>query len=164
MNTSNQKAYCSLVKHILLLIFTFGIWYLIWIYRTTEYLNEVKGEEYRNPTTKLLLCMFVPFYSIYWVYKSAQRIDKLAAEYGVQSDISTLCLILALFTGIIPPILMQDKINAILLAGEAPAAPRLSAKVSTDAVETLKVYKNLLDRGVITQAEYSAKARQLLGL
>lgn len=109
-----QDGYCDLVKHILLLLFTFGIWYFIWIYRTTRYLNRVEGEEYRNPTYKLLLCMFVPFYLIYWVYQSARRIDRLAASRGVSSDLTVLCLILAIFVGIIPPMLMQEKLNAII--------------------------------------------------
>ena len=97
-----------------LLLFTFGIWNLIWIYRTTRYLNCVQDEKYRNPATKLLLCMFVPFYSIYWVYQSARRIDKLAAAVGVVSDLAVVCLILEIFVPLIPLILMQDKINQIV--------------------------------------------------
>ena len=97
------SAYCSMVKHVFLLLFTFGIWYYIWIYRTTCYLNQVEDEPPRNPTAKLLLCMFVPFYSIYWIYKSAQRLDKLSVSRGIPSDLSTLCLILAIFVGVIPP-------------------------------------------------------------
>jgi len=104
----------SLFAHVLLLLLTGGIWDLIWIYHTTRYLNCVPGEEYRNPATKLLLCMFVPFYSIYWVYKSAQRIDKLAQTMGVLSDLAIVCLILEIFVPMVPPILMQDKINKIL--------------------------------------------------
>lgn len=104
----------GLFAHVLLLLFTCGIWYLIWIYRTTRYLNCLEDEEYRNPGTKLLLCMFVPFYSIYWVYKSAQRIDKLAMTVDVVSDLTVVCLILEIFVPLIPPILMQDKINKIL--------------------------------------------------
>ena len=103
----------SLVGHILLLLFSFGIWQYIWIYRTTKALNRVPGEGHRNPVTKLLLCMFVPFYYIYWIYKSCQRIDKLAGYRSVSSDISTLCLILTFLIGIVPPIIMQDKMNAI---------------------------------------------------
>ena len=57
--------------------------------------------------------MFVPFYSIYWVYKSAQRIDKLAMTVDVISDLTVVCLILEIFVPLIPPILMQDKINKI---------------------------------------------------
>ena len=60
--------------------------------------------------------MLVPFYSIYWVYKTAQRIDKLAATVDVVSDLTVVCLILEIFVPLIPPILMQDKINKILEA------------------------------------------------
>lgn len=104
----------GLFGHVLLLLFTCGIWHLIWIYRTTRYLNCVEDEPYRNPATKLLLCLFVPFYSIYWVYKSAQRIDKLADTVDIVSDLAVVCLILEIFVPLIPPILMQDKINKIV--------------------------------------------------
>lgn len=185
--TPADAMYCGLAKHVLLLLFTFGIWYFIWIYRVTGYLNQVEDEPPRNPTTKLLLCMFVPFYLIYWVYKSAQRIDKLSAAKGMPSDLSTLCLILAIFVGIIPPILMQDKINAIITADgytaptgatySAPqqpqqpqqaapqpqAAPR-RAGAYIDVPGELKKYKELLDMGAITQEEFDAKKQQLLNL
>ena len=110
------NGYISLVNHILLLIFTCGIWQYIWIYRVTGYTNNVRGEEHRDPTNKLLLCLFVPFYTIYWVYKTAQRVDKMAAQRGIPSDLSTLCLILEFFVAIVPPILIQDKLNAIVTA------------------------------------------------
>ena len=113
-NSIRPDGYCSMVKHVLLLIFTFGIWQLIWIYRTTRYLNCVTAEPPRNPTTKLLLCMFVPFYIIYWMYKHAKYIDILAAEKGIPSDIGVLCLVLEFFVPIVPPILMQDKLNTIV--------------------------------------------------
>ena len=113
-NVTRPDGYCSMVKHVLLLIFTFGIWQLIWIYRTTRYLNCVTAEPPRNPTTKLLLCMFVPFYIIYWMYKHAKYIDILAAEKGIPSDIGVLCLVLEFFVPIVPPILMQDKLNTIV--------------------------------------------------
>mgnify|MGYP000270368141 FL=1 len=108
-----DKAYCDMVKHVLLLVFTFGVWYCIWIYRVTGYLNAAKGEAPRNPLTKLLLCMFVPFYGIYWTYKSAQRIDQLAKIKNITSDCATLCLILAIFIPIVAPLIMQDKMNTI---------------------------------------------------
>lgn len=110
----DEKMYCGLFKHVLLLLFSFGIWRLIWIYRITKYLNCVEDEEKRKPLTKLLLCMFVPFYSIYWIYKSAMRIDKLAKTVDVISDLTVVCVILEIFVPIIPPVLMQDKINKII--------------------------------------------------
>ena len=165
-----SEAYCGLVKHILLLLFTCGIWLLIWIYRMTAYTNGVEGEEDRDPTKKLLLCMFVPFYQIFWTYKTAQRIDKLATSRGVASDLSTLCLILEIFVPFIPPILMQDKMNAIVTSpvGAAAASRNVSTEnqpnAATDVAEELKKFKELLDSGVITQEEFDAKKRQLLGL
>ena len=111
-----QAGYCDMVKHVLLLLFTFGIWQCIWIYKTTELLNCIQDEPPRNPTTKLLLCIFVPFYIVYWMYKHAQYIDKFAAAKGVHSDIAVLCLVLEFFVPIVPPIVMQDKINNIVKA------------------------------------------------
>ena len=110
------EGYIDMVKHVLLLLFTFGIWLLIWIYRTTEYTNRVRDEERRDPTGKLLLCMFVPFYLIYWTYKTAQRIDKLSVERGLPGDSATLMLVLEIVFSILPPIMMQDKINKIASA------------------------------------------------
>ena len=113
---TNKKGYVSMGVHILLMLVTCGIYLLVWNYKTTDFLNGIEGEEDRNPTTKLLLCMFVPFYMIYWIYVSAQRIDKLAASKGIASDSTTLCLILAILFPIGAYVIMQDKINKIALA------------------------------------------------
>lgn len=174
--TAASEIYCGLVKHILLLLFTCGIWLYIWIYRVTGYTNNVQGEENRDPTNKLLLCLFVPFYVIYWMYKTAQRLDKMAAAKNIPSDLSTLCLILAIFVPIIPPILMQDKLNAIVAPTAAPAAyaapaapaaptpaPAAPTSVSEAADDLLKL-KELLDAGILTQEEFDTKKKQLLGL
>lgn len=161
-----DEFYCGMAKHVLLLLFTFGIWYLIWIYRMTNYTNAVENEEYRDPTKKLLLCMFIPFYSIYWTYKTAQRIDKMAITNRISSDMTTLCLILAIFVPIIPPILMQDKMNNIVRANNTqPVSKQENVNKETfGTAEQLKEFKELLDSGVITQEEFDAKKKQLLGL
>lgn len=180
--TAEGTAYYNLGMHVVLLLLTFGVWYLIWIYRMTGYLNRVEDEQPRNSTNQLLLCIFVPFYTVYWVYQSAQRIDKLAAAKGIASDLSMLCLILAIFVGVVPPILMQDKINAIVTEDGAPDQPAdgaqtcpagrasaqqqaaASSKTDADTAEALKTYKELLDSGVLTQEEFDTKKKQLLGL
>ena len=145
----------------------------IWIYRTTAFLNSTSNEK-KNPTTELLLCMFIPFYAIYWTYKNAQRIDQFAASCGQQSDISTLCLILSIFVGIVPPIMMQEKINSIVApqnsedcpsAPVAPVTPAAKPAVASNGVaEEIKKYKELLDIGAITEEEYNEKKKQLLNL
>lgn len=186
---SNLPGYHNLAIHIVLLLFTFGIWELIWIYKTTDYLNCLEDEEYRNPTTKLLLCIFVPFYFIYWNYKSAQRIDKLAYRKGVQSELTTICLVLSFIILIVPPILMQEKINSIIenevfnsgsasLATEpyhesavinsvpAYSAPVRSVPMNTvvSTADELLKYKQLLDSGAITQQEFNVMKGRLLGM
>ena len=116
--SSEPSVQIGLVAHVLLLLFTCGIWHMIWIYRTTRYLNCTPGEPYRNPGTKLLLCLLIPFYAIYWVYQSAKRIDRLAQSVCINSDLAVACLILEIFVPLIPPILMQDKINKIVAASQ----------------------------------------------
>ena len=118
--------------------------------------------------------MFIPFYSIYWTYKTAQRIDKLAAAKSVSSDIATLCLILEFFIPIVPMILMQDKLNSVVTARSVPPqAPQYSQpqeaayaqpQTASSVADELKTYKDLLDSGVLTQEEFDAKKKQLLGL
>ena len=154
----SSEIYCSMAKHVLLLLFTFGIWYYIWIYRMTGYTNAAENEEYRN----------VPFYIIFWTYKTAQRVDKMAAAKGISSDMATLCLILAIFVPIIPPILLQDKMNNIATANDTqyvstPKGEKVNG-ATLGTAEELKNFKELLDSGVITQDEFEAKKKQLLGL
>ena len=48
----------------------------------------------------------------------------------------------------------QEKVNATVAA----AAPK------SDEADQLKKYKDLLDSGIITQEEFDAKKKQLLGL
>jgi len=112
------SAYCDIAKHVLLLIFTFGIWYLIWIYRTTEYLNRFPKADKYSPLNQLLLCMFVPFYMIFWFYKQGQRTDSFAKSLKIDSDIGTICLITGIFIPFVAAILIQDKINAISKSAE----------------------------------------------
>lgn len=166
--TVSSEIYCGMAKHVLLLLFTFGIWYYMWIYRMTGYTNAAENEEYRNPTKKLLLCLFIPFYIIYWTYKTAQRVDKMAAVKGISSDMATLCLILAIFVPIIPPILLQDKMNNIAMANNTKSVSAPKGETVNGATlgtaEELKNFKELLDSGVITQEEFDEKKKQLLGL
>ena len=132
---------------------------MIWTYRTTKYLNKAPNAEYYNPTNKLLLCLFVPFYSIYWFYKHGQRIDSFNKSKGLNSsDMATLCLILGIFIPMVACIIMQDKINTLC------TCKNINIKELPQTADELKKYKELLDSGVITQEEFDAKKKQLLDL
>jgi hypothetical protein len=168
-----NEAYCDIVKHILLSLLTCGVWLFIWIYKTTKALNKAPDSEQYDPTKKLLLCMFVPLYIIYWIYKHGIKIDKLNAFAGRSERNATLFLILGIFIPIVAVILMQDNINKLCVE-VTPVATSTTvvtestkqSKVSDEkhTIDTLKEYKELLDMGVITQEEYDAKKKQLLDL
>lgn len=174
--TDKPEGYIDMAVCILLLLLTCGVYWYIWIYRTTKFLNSLESGERRDPTAQLLLCMFVPFYAIYWIYKSAQCVDAAAKVRGVASDITTLCLVLAIFIPIVAPMVMQDKINNIAKSGGAAAKttaggsnvvvePFAAAGAQTElgVAAELKTYKELLDSGAITQEEFDKKKKQLLG-
>lgn len=159
-----------MTKHVLLLLFTFGIWVIIWHCRTTKYTNSIPNAVYRNPIKKLILCIFIPFYGLYWTYKTSQAIDGYAPKKGITSNITSLCLILGFFIPFVPPIVIQDKINAIETAADVmPVADSAdqSAQYGTSvasAADEIKKYKELFDSGVITQEEFDTKKAALLGL
>lgn len=110
-------------KHIAMTVFTLGLWYVVWVWHITRRLNAVKNEETRRPTASLLLCLVLPFYAAYWNYASAQRIDRLARQNGVESRLDVLCLVLGLLIPFLPSIVMQDKLNRITQVSEGVFAP-----------------------------------------
>ena len=105
--------YFNLALHVILLLVIGGIWQLIWIYRTTSFTNNDKSSEFRNPVTKLLLNMFIPFYSIYWIYVTAQRIDNISKSKGNNSEISMVCLICGIFIPFVSLLIIQNQINKV---------------------------------------------------
>ncbi len=119
-----REGYCGILKFILLSIVTLGIYTYIWVYRTTVYLNRYKGEPEQDASAQTLLCIFIPYYLIYWTYTNSRRVDGCARASGIPSDLSTVCLILAFFVPIAACALMQDKLNAVVAAeGTAPTRP-----------------------------------------
>ncbi|MBP5773332.1 MAG: DUF4234 domain-containing protein [Eubacterium sp.] len=88
----------GIVLHFFLTIITCGIWNYIGIFKLTRYLSSMNKEYYRDPVTKLLLCMFVPFYSYYWYYKSGVIVDKLNKIPNGKSG-ALLCILSIFFPG-----------------------------------------------------------------
>ena len=124
------EGYRSMIPHLLLSLLTLGIYQLIWVCKVTRYLNErVDTEPPMKPWHQVVACLFVPFYTVYWVYKSCQRLDCVAREKGVESHLTMLCVIaqcLSLFNVILASLFMQEKINVLaqLEIGEVlPGAP-----------------------------------------
>ena len=106
--------YNSIAKHIFFSIITFGIWQLIWIFNVTKNLCNVPSAEKRKPWAALLLCIFLPFYLVYWLYKTAEAVEAYGNENGKQFKIGTRCLVLAFFCPLFSTVIIQDKINQIV--------------------------------------------------
>lgn len=110
---NRSEMYVSIVKHVLLTLFTFGIYDCIWVYKTTENLNFTDINEKQSGAKKLLLCIFVPFYRIYWFYAQAKRLENMIQHKGKRiSDFAVVTLVLAIFVPIVAAsAFLQAKIN-----------------------------------------------------
>ena len=110
---NNGGYYVDLVKLVILCIVTCGIYEFYWIYKVTEFTNQ-DGAEYRNPVNKLLLCLFVPFYFLYWIYVTCKKIEVMSNQRGVPgNDVTVLAIVLYLVISLGVPAVMQSAINKI---------------------------------------------------
>ena len=166
VDTHYEEGYREMAVHVLLLLFTFGIYLYVWIYKTTKFTNTLPNAQYRDPTTKLLLCLFVPFYIIYWTSKTCNDIERFSKSRSIPCNIQTLCVVLSFFIPVVVPIIMQSKLNDVIQSIINPLPVQQDSKRATDneMIDALRQYKKLLDTGVLTQEEFDAKKKQLLGL
>ena len=104
----------GLVRHILFFIFFGFVWRFIWIYKMTYFTNRAASEPYRNPTTKLLLCLFVPLYYFYWLYQTSLRVDQIAKEHGINSNLTVICPLTSFVADIISVVIMQERVNRMV--------------------------------------------------
>ena len=219
----DPEGFLSIVKLVVLGIVTFGIYIYIWIYRTNEFISKRTPLALQSGSgVQVVLCLFVPFYVLYWLYKQCKAIDDFKARATGRGgdDLSIICLILSIFGfGIVAYALMQDQINKVVkpaptaydfysqaapaqetaqtaAAADAPAqtvneapvetapvyeaentapavetvpaaVPEAPADIAamTDAqIETVKKLKALLDADILTEEEFEAKKKQVLGL
>ena len=101
----------DLTTHLLLCLFTCGIWPIIWVHRTTKTLSNVYGMPRQEPVAQMLLCLFVPFYYIYWLYEQGKRAEAYARSAGLQEQCTTLVLVFGFLNSMLAFYLIQDVIN-----------------------------------------------------
>lgn len=114
VNVKVSEYYHSLGLFFVLLVFTGAIYTYYWIYKTTKLTNEAKGFDKREETSKLLLCMFIPFYTIFWAYETSKRIDGMLQEEGKSGDLAGISVVLMIFIPIVYYMMAQNKINELL--------------------------------------------------
>ena len=108
---AKRFGYIDILTHVLLCLFTCGIWTLIWIYRTSKTLSNVPGEKPQDPVAQLLLCMFVPFYIIFWLYGQGKRAELYCRSVGIHAECATMCLLFAFLIPLVSYILLQSTVN-----------------------------------------------------
>ena len=106
--------YISIAKHIFLTAITFGIWQLVWIYHVTKNLNKVAGVEARKPRAELLLCMFLPLFYPYWLFKTAEYVEAYGQEKEKAFNLEILAIAFAFVCPVFATVLIQNKINVVV--------------------------------------------------
>lgn len=102
---------------VLLSIVTCGIYYLYWIYKTTDEIKNFMEREDINPALELILVLVTcNIYSLYWYYKYGKIVYlEMTAKVGMDNseDSTTLLVILGLLVYVAAGAIMQDKLNSI---------------------------------------------------
>ena len=106
--------YKNLIVYFLLMICTFGIYFIIQCYRLTRLSNEDESMTKRSPGLQVFLFLILPYvYWIYWAYQTGKRIENiLYKKTGKNASVAAPSLILSFFgLDVIAMLIMQDKIN-----------------------------------------------------
>ncbi|WP_300711718.1 DUF4234 domain-containing protein [uncultured Brachyspira sp.] len=107
----------SIPMLILLSIVTCGIYYLYWIYKTTDEIKNFMEREDINPTLELILVLVTGnIYGIYWYYKYSKTVySEMTAKAGINNseDSTVLLVVLGVLFPIAAGAIMQDKLNTI---------------------------------------------------
>jgi predicted transporter len=92
----------SLIKIYLLGIITLGIYFIYWLVKTKNELNELGA---KIPTAWLII---IPIANIYWLYKYAEGFAKVTKK-----ESTVLWFLLFLLVGIVMPAIVQSELNKL---------------------------------------------------
>lgn len=114
---------------LLLIFLTCGIYYLYFIYKATEEVQEFLGISDTPPALAVVLHIVTcGIYNIYWDYQIGKRTAEMCARVGLPAtDNSVLYLVLDLLgvggfasVGLINPLIQQDLLNRVWEAAAQP--------------------------------------------
>lgn len=115
---------------LLLILLTCGIYYLYFIYVTSQETQDFLEEPDTSPGLEILLCLLTcGLYNIYWDYKMGKRIAAMCLRVGLPpTDNAVLYLVLDLIgaggfasLGLLNPLLQQESLNRVWrAAGNGP--------------------------------------------
>ena len=86
----------NVFAHMLLSVITFRIYDVFWMYSLENNVFSLEKRK-KSSLSTILLCMFVPFYHLYWWYSRAKSAKAKIAELGGKSRANgAICLILSM--------------------------------------------------------------------
>ncbi len=109
----------SIPMVIILSLVTCGIYYYVWMYQTSQEINNSLGDTNENSGLEILFTFLTcGIYGFYWIYKYNHKILRLASNMQkTVSDNTVVCVILSIFGFmIVSQGIMQSQIN--FLAGD----------------------------------------------
>lgn len=112
-DSPEARGYIGMGVHVLMSLFSLGVWNAVWVYRTTQTLNRLPQTRSQLPLENMLLYLFIPFYSLVWYFRQGKRAEEYAGAAGLPRDSSfgTVCLTVGIFLPCLSVILIQNKIN-----------------------------------------------------
>lgn len=163
-------------KTVLLTIITFGIFGIVWLLRLIKTQLFLKSNTHKSSVMQLVLILFVPFYIIFWLYKTESDFYKLRHMYTSSKDNSNLYLIISILGfGFLALLLLQNDTNEYLLKNEnvtiisqnglddlKPSIPNESNLQENSIEQKLIKLKDLRDRNLIDDDEYKLEKGKLL--
>lgn len=112
----NRSFYIPIVLHAFLCIFSLGIWEIVWVFRATQFTNSLCYEEKRDPLLRAVLCALVPFYLVCFNNETARRLDEMAVDADIDSNMLGAWQICTFYLAFVMPIIMQFKMNQLIRA------------------------------------------------
>ena len=162
--------YMPIALHVVLLLCTLGVWQIVFLIRTTLLAARVKTVRKYTPVAEILLALFVPFYGFAWMYKTAGRIDALAKEKGVTSDIRSIAFVFYFFFPIVSYSILQGAINRIATRNDDAIGEqnvkkeRDSVSSSTVALEVRGLRKSFGENEVLKGIDFTLNHGEVLSI
>lgn len=133
IDTKYSKPNKELLTHILLSVVLGKFWLWPWVYQTAYGLRKINKGYKRSPAGQLLLFVFIPFYNLYWFFKTGKSVSDCAADKKIDINISRLCVLIAIFSPVIASIILQMEICK--LQDELTAIEETKQKLNQPSME-----------------------------
>jgi hypothetical protein len=169
ISNNNPPNNTDIALNIILSIVTFGIYFYVWIYKLAKKL-KVANPELQDPSLSTILAIFVPFYTIYWLYKSSSDINDLYQKRNGQEAINVILVVLfSVFSlSIISLVLIEDSLATSVFKmnnGDPVFIKPNKTHVpnnTNDIFKQIELLSELYKKGAITEQEYLNKKEELL--